>query len=460
MSEEYKTIDDFMKSSPTKEQIKEFLEERFSKDQFEDIGEFLKATNKTVNDILKGERDIPPEELISFRAATQMYDIFLPRETAKMLKILTSPIDSLIILDEKLRNSEYVEKYKELLPVLAESCLKMITNLSVWLNEGDTEGTDTNDKDSDLCKSEGMRDITNTLEILPEGYQKQEYGQFLLATYVREFFKGKETEKVVPVRNTKTKETAEVLLKILPREITSSESIQFENPLDEEDREIVNAIHTIWESEARRFTPQNVYEAMTGEKAKNKTTLDNIRKRIDKLEQTKVSIYLQELFEKVLRKKDIPDNQKIIWESRILSIDKFRWVDEHNKQTIQEGYVFLKEPTLTSVCKMCNYQIARVPMGVLSATTKRVSNTPSTIALKNYLAMRISSMKNDKKVNRDILFDTIFEDNNMSNKSKTEINRLRTTLFTILDVFKEEKYIKNYSVNKKGNKYHSITIGL
>lgn len=323
------------------------------------------------------------------------------------------------------------------------------------------DGTSPYDKDSVLCKSEGMTKIINTSETDLESFKKTLAFSMLTAPYSKALFTGKETEKVVPVNNYKTKETAEVLLRILPTEVTSSEYIKIENPLDEYDREIVNALHTIWESGAKRFTPQNVYESMTGSKTPVKKKLDEISSRVMKLDSTKVDIYLSDLFKKVYPTHKVPEKNQVILESRIINVDRIRWVDEYNKQTVQEGFVFLKEPTLTTVCKMCNYQITTVPSKMLSSPSRKISNTDTSVVLTNYLAQRIYTMKNEPKISRDILFDTIFKDNNMLEKSRTEINRIRTVIFSILDAWVEDKFIKKYETNPKGKKrYHSISIVL
>lgn len=306
-----------------------------------------------------------------------------------------------------------------------------------------------------------MTKIINSSEADLEAFKKTEAFSMLTAPYSKALFTGKETEKVVPVNNYKTKETAEVLLRILPAEVTSSEYIKIENPLDEYDREIVNAIHTMWENGTRRFTPQNVYEYMTGSKTPVRKKLDEISSRIMKLDSTKVDIFLADLFKKVYPNLKVPEKKQVILESRIINVDRIRWVDEYNKQTIQEGFVFLKEPTLTTVCKMCNYQITTVPTKMLSSPSRKVSNTDTSVVLTNYLAQRIYTMKNEPKISRDILFDTIFKDNNMLEKSRTEINRIRTVIFSILDSWVEDRIIKKYETNSKGKKrYHSITISL
>lgn len=416
MEERYKTSEELFKNPPSQEEIRKFIEEKYTKKQFEEIGKLFLSIANAFDEIPTSK--LSKESLYPLLSFVRLYDI------------LTS------------------EEKEELERQIEEHSLQVTP-----------DGTKAYDKGDISCNTSSMTKIlTNTSSLTP--YRKLDYLSMLAATYSKAFFTGKETDKVVTVNNYKTKEKAEVLLSILPPEITSSENIKIENPLDEYDREIMNALHTIWEDGIRRFTPQNVYLTMTGAKTTDRKKLDEISTRIQKLDQTRVSIQLNELFEKVYKNVKEEDKINTIWESRIINVDRIRWVDEHNKQTIQEGFVFLKEPTLTTVCKLGSYHITTVPITLISAPRKKVSLTPINTALINFLASRISMMKNEPKLSRDILFETIFTENNLLGKSRSELARVRNNIFSILDAWKEEKQIKDYNINKKGKSYHSITIVL
>lgn len=297
---------------------------------------------------------------------------------------------------------------------------------------------------------------------LYEPYKKIDSFSILLAKYATAFFNEKNLSFPVRIntyKNKKVVDTAEVYLNITPS--TLYQSVNFEKPLDEYDRVILNSIITIWISGARRFTPQNVYETMTGEKTTDSKKLIDIRERIMKMDNTRISLKLDELVRiyKGIDKKE--DYNPIIVNSRVINVDNIRWVDENNKQTIQDGFIFLKEPTLYTVCKFYNNQITTVDSKYLKMTSGRVSNTFKTIPLKEYLLRRINVMKNGS-VENTISFDTLYSENNFNTLDKVQLKRIREYTFSILDCWKhsskEERLFKDYKVNMKGRSYQSITI--
>lgn len=297
---------------------------------------------------------------------------------------------------------------------------------------------------------------------LYEPYKKIDSFSILLAKYATAFFNEKNLSFPVRIntyKNKKVVDTAEVYLNITPS--TLYQSVNFEKPLDEYDRVILNSIITIWISGARRFTPQNVYETMTGEKTTDSKKLIDIRERIMKMDNTRISLKLDELVRiyKGIDKKE--DYNPIIVNSRVINVDNIRWVDENNKQTIQDGFIFLKEPTLYTVCKFYNNQITTVDSKYLKMTSGSVSNTFKTIPLKEYLLRRINVMKNGS-VENTISFDTLYSENNFNTLDKVQLKRIRECTFSILDCWKhsskEERLFKDYKVNMKGRSYQSITI--
>lgn len=248
------------------------------------------------------------------------------------------------------------------------------------------------------------------------------------------------------------------LLLIPPEEIRG---VSIEKPLTPFDRAVLNAIHTIWESGARRFTPQNVYETMTGEKTRNQTMLLDIVKSINKLDNTKVILNLEELAFHYNNSKYLPDVSKK-FKGRLLNVDNYSWTDEFNKNTVQEGYVFLREPVLYQVCKDFNNQLTAVPKNWLSPPKKTISNNAVSITIRQYLLLRIQKEKNlDKKIIT-VLYETLLQETMMNGENKIQLSRDREKIKSILDEWKgmENGPISDYKIHYKGQSPYSIEITL
>ncbi len=362
---------------------------------------------------------------------------------------------------------ETLDAIKEAISAAHEVLSTAIAYGSIPLEPNEEEQQD--GQTTDNSEAETPENLKKKAEYLSkELYKKTDHLSMLLAPYATGFFKGDlepftdekgqlAYKKTVEVRNRKNNQIARVDLKLLPSDI--KEGVYIERPLDPFDNSIMDALHSIYESGARRFTPQNVYEKLSNKTTKNKTMLNDIRDRIMKLDDTRVSIRLDEL-EKVYgkEKEGEPERPQRIFNSRIINVDNFRWKDEYNKSTWQDGFVFLKEPTLSMVCKAYNNQMVTVNAKYLTYAFEAVSTTSTTIPLANTLLKRILQLKNLNS-NR-ILLDSIYKDLDIDTSDRRGLTRIRNSMFLMLDSFKntkkEERLFKDYKVVNKCKKIYAI----
>lgn len=107
-------------------------------------------------------------------------------------------------------------------------------------------------------------------------------------------------------------------------------------------------------------------------------------------------------------------------------------------------------------------QLTNIPF---SLTDNKLIKTGSVLVLEKYLLRRISQMRNSKKLTRNILYSTIYDNMNFKQKSKSAIeNAKATTRINTEEILKtliQKKYIKDYSIGSEGrNQYHRLTIEL
>lgn len=107
-------------------------------------------------------------------------------------------------------------------------------------------------------------------------------------------------------------------------------------------------------------------------------------------------------------------------------------------------------------------QLTNIPF---SLTDNNLIKTGSVLVLEKYLLRRISQMRNSKKLTRNILYSTIYDNMGFKQKSKSAIeNAKATTRINTEEILKtliQKKYIKDYNIGGEGrNQYHRLTIEL
>lgn len=129
-----------------------------------------------------------------------------------------------------------------------------------------------------------------------------------------------------------------------------------------------------------------------------------------------------------------------------------------------EGVVkFLGDSPLLTVAEI-KKQFAEFKPTLLAAP---VRCTAQTITIKGYLVARILKIKGShaenrnkrvRKLNKTILFDTLFSQCGLDSDSKWQRQEYRKTITEILNHFIEEHFIKSYNFTKKDGKFYSIEI--
>lgn len=106
-------------------------------------------------------------------------------------------------------------------------------------------------------------------------------------------------------------------------------------------------------------------------------------------------------------------------------------------------------------------QIARINMNLLS--NPQISLTDETLILRGYLLRRITAIKSSNQMSNIIVYDTVYQDLNITmptidrakRKRKTEI---RKKIKILLDDWINKEFITSYKENKKGHEIYSISI--
>lgn len=165
------------------------------------------------------------------------------------------------------------------------------------------------------------------------------------------------------------------------------------------------------------------------------TTLNNIRKSINKLAFTKLKI------DNLSETKVYKNYPHFKYESSFLPVE---WVSvEINGKITDSAIHIFREPPLVTYARE-HKQITTINVKLLQSP---INKTESSIALEHYLIESIQHMKKGKLCNR-MLFDTIYK--HVGTTEKKQKQRTKDKLQKLLDYYKTQSFITNYKLDDKG----------
>lgn len=271
------------------------------------------------------------------------------------------------------------------------------------------------------------------------------------------------------------------------KEITSYTIINYEsndtgitianNKLSEYERQVSDAVISLWEQAKKDgvppvFSTDMIYRAMPGSGDKASAQQRGaITRTIEKLRN--LHIYI-DATEEMKKRGLIGKKGKFTIDDNYLSAKKFEYIKAKNGgQTIGSAYMIQSEPIVLMYARMTK-QIITIPAKYIAI--KKIKNdiisgeaiTMNTErqAMSGYLIRQIGWMKYDKsnKVSNPrsdiILFDTLFKETGTYTESRTQANRNRDFIYSVLDYEKAAGYIAGYEKQLRGRSITGVKIKL
>lgn len=226
------------------------------------------------------------------------------------------------------------------------------------------------------------------------------------------------------------------------------------------DKSIINGVTSLIESGNTVFSIPMLYHAMTGRK--NPTVDDALYEEIigklEKMRRMMLTIDLTEeneahyITDKDGQNLEITD---LTLEGYLLPLNKVSGMVNGKKA---ELFQIIQHPPLYTYSKL-RRQLTSVHISLLSAP---VNNNATTIPLKTYLLQRIELMKNENNniTSSTILYESIYQELGALDSNKTKKMRIRGYTTTILEYFREQKYIRGYIEYKKGRSVAGVQISI
>lgn len=215
-------------------------------------------------------------------------------------------------------------------------------------------------------------------------------------------------------------------------------------PLTAYDREVHDAIVSLYVDGGNEYiTPLMIYRTMTGNpKAKLTPKQERaISESVTKCSMSRIRIDAKD--EAKAFKMD-----KLIYEGNLIYTKK---ITGTHKGLTSEWIHILERPVLYDYANSKG-QIARAEIGLLNTP---VSKNEETIILQGYLLKRILTMKNNQKISKNIVCETIYKQLDIQDLTGVSLRnkqkKIRNSVKEIFNDWIEKKFIKGYKENKGAN---------
>jgi len=217
------------------------------------------------------------------------------------------------------------------------------------------------------------------------------------------------------------------------------------------DRTVHNAVCSLFVAGNDVISPSMVYRTMNGMSESEYISPQAIKTITNSLDKSRfMRLKINFTKEAQARNLNIEEAEK---EDYLLNATK---VKVKSGGITLEAYKINKIPMLYQYAQHTK-QILSVPLKLLD-TKKATRNTEEIIPIKEYLVRRIEIMKYTKGMSNKILYETIFEEVGIENPSRDKSFDLRKGIKAILELWKNEKYIKDFEEYKEKNSFKGIKI--
>ena len=226
------------------------------------------------------------------------------------------------------------------------------------------------------------------------------------------------------------------------------------------DREVHDAVISLYEAGNKHVTPATVYRMMnglTGSEYVTKAAIKKVRVSLEKSRRIEVTIFCEDEVDLYKDKHKVPmeiEYTDYMFNSKIVTVTV-------NKKIKQRAYFFQCKPILFEYAQISG-QIMREPINLLN-TTNKVNNTPEVTVLRGHLLKQIHWMKKHNR-SKNITYESMYEllgvakDKLTTQMYKLKTHKTRKHISSILEEWVEQKYIKSFKAYPDGKIKTGITI--
>ena len=213
------------------------------------------------------------------------------------------------------------------------------------------------------------------------------------------------------------------------------DGVKISRPLTSFDKRVFTAIANLRESGNETMTIKQIHEVIGNQSIPDKSTRNKIIESIETMSHAVVTIDTTE------ENKIYPHLDRIVWESPLLHIEKIKGYSRG--QITNYAIRILETPKLYLFAKQ-RKQITSAPRKLFESP---ISKTEANLLLEDYIFTRIARMKNNTKIPRTMLLETIYQKCNITTKKQRQ--RLPEKIERYLKHYVSVEWIKAYKMTDK-----------
>lgn len=237
------------------------------------------------------------------------------------------------------------------------------------------------------------------------------------------------------------------------------EGMAISKPMAAYDREVHNAVATLWAAGNATITLRQVYAAMTGSKsAPAPTAIKAIEFSLDKQRRTFVRLdYSEELRGKTAEfDGETVTADQCHYEAYMLNADKVTVLTAKGNEVT--GYQIARPPILYQH-DLTTKQIISYPQSLLEATAKVASNTETNISMRSYLIRRIKTMsRKGSRLSKQIRYETVFEAIGRQPETRKAKAAMVKTICSYLNAFIGQGLISGWEEYEQGSSHEKVGV--
>lgn len=217
------------------------------------------------------------------------------------------------------------------------------------------------------------------------------------------------------------------------------------------DQSVYDSVASLVQAGNRRFYLDDIYKLLTQKTKVTEAGLNRIKQSLNKFASTRIRLDITEEIKAGLIKLDDANITQDVIEDNLLHARIYTMTTD--KGAVKEVVELLAEPLLLAYSKAKgNGQLITIPVDLLTIEGKA---TEETICIRDYLLKEINQLKKGYRDNSVVNYENLLKNVGIEESSltRTEKNRITTTICSLLDNWRDKDHIKGYSIrNGQRNK--------
>lgn len=228
------------------------------------------------------------------------------------------------------------------------------------------------------------------------------------------------------------------------------EGIELAKPMTQYDREVHNAVTTLWKAGNTSFTARQVWHTLTDTDTKKPPSTEQVARIEESIDKQRFTRAVVDFTEEARGRELTLDGESVTSykiDAYMLNAEKHT-IETANGRTV-EGYTITRPPVLYQHASIFG-QVVTYPMRYLKAAGRVGQNSEENIVIRKYLLRRIGMAKGRGHASKRIKYSSVYEKAGIAEPDKKQRKRINDFVISCLEALAKEGAIKGFTEYKEG----------